>query len=226
MNSFYLLNDYNITLESGSDSESIHSDILENENTDANNGLSNLSISDKKIPRLHVALDLDRTLIYSSFTNEVPHDFFVDVETQNGVKPVFVTKRPHLEMFLEELSKIADVSIFTAAETHYAQDVVKILDPGNQYIKRMFFRNSCHYTKPNIYVKDLTVIGSPLSRTVLVDDSFVSFGGKLDNAIKVRPFGGDKADRELDGVLALIRNLTSLYDVRPYLRNINAKSFN
>ena len=223
MSSFYLLNDYNISLESDSESESYHSDCNEHE-IEQNNGLITWSLSSNSTERLHVALDLDRTLIYSSFTDEIPYDFFVDVETPSGIKPVYVTKRPHLDSFLEQISQIADVSIFTAAETKYAQEVVKVLDPTNRFIKRFFFRNNCIYRKPNIYIKDLACIGTPMSRTVLVDDSMISFGGRYDNAIKVRPFSGDQSDRELDGVLALVKKISSMKDVRPYLLKLNSQS--
>ena len=223
MNQFYLLNDYNISLESDSESESYHSECVSHE-IGQNNGLKDWANSGNCSERLQVALDLDRTLIYSSFTAEIPYDFFIDVETPNGIKPVYVTKRPHLDSFLDELTQIADVCIFTAAETKYAQEVVKVIDPTKRFISRFFFRNHCIYRKPNIYIKDLSCIGTPMGRTVLVDDSMMSFGGRYENAIKVRPFSGDQSDRELDGVLALVKQINTMSDVRPYLMKLNAQS--
>ena len=61
-------------------------------------------------------LDLDNTLIHSVMKepNEDDQTFF---EIRDRI---FVYKRPHLEYFLTELHKVADVHLYTASHSEYA----------------------------------------------------------------------------------------------------------
>ena len=68
------------------------------------------------------------------------------------------------------------------------------------------------------YCKDLGILGRPLARTVLIDDSNTSFMLQPDNGIPIPAFHGDPHDRNLVSVLPLLRSLGELDDVRPALR--------
>ena len=50
---------------------------------------------------------MDETLIHSEFMDEQPYDFSID-----GI--YFVSKRPGLEEFLQEMSKHYELVVFTA----------------------------------------------------------------------------------------------------------------
>ncbi len=49
-------------------------------------------------------------------------------------------KRPHLEYFLSELIKIADVHLFTASKKEYAEQILSVLDPTKLIFKKRLFR--------------------------------------------------------------------------------------
>ena len=49
-------------------------------------------------------------------------------------------KRPHLDTFLTELHKIADVSVFTAGMKQYADTILEQIDP-HHLIKKRFYRD-------------------------------------------------------------------------------------
>lgn len=66
--------------------------------------------------RLHVVLDLDNTLIHSVQLSPLSTDFNY-FKIKDGI---YVYKRPHLDLFLTELLKVADVSLFTASKKDYA----------------------------------------------------------------------------------------------------------
>ena len=210
-------------IESDSESEE-YSDIIGIDDAIKNLQENEIDEKNESLPKLHVVLDIDKTLIYPSLSSKTQYDFSIEVETGNGKETAFITKRPNLDDFLTKLSEIADVSIFTAANTNYAKQIIDVLDPEKKIFSRYFFVDSCVVPRPNIYVKDLSVVGTDLSRTVLVDDSFMSFGGKYDNAIKVTPFNGSKKDTELNAVLNIITKLVKMKDIRPFLRSLNMKS--
>ena len=73
-----------------------------------------------KRKRLQVVLDLDNTLIHSLKKEPVegdPESFRIS----EGTDILYVYKRPNVDLFLKEVSKIADVHIFTASQKSYAE---------------------------------------------------------------------------------------------------------
>lgn len=74
-----------------------------------------------------------------------------------------------------------------------------------------------------VFVKDLSRLGRPLERVVLVDDTRTSFLLQPDNGVECKPYFGDRRDGVLIGkVLPLVRELAAEvaagHDVRTHLR--------
>ncbi|KAL2642329.1 hypothetical protein R1flu_009916 [Riccia fluitans] len=89
-----------------------------------------------------LVLDLDETLVHSSF-RPVPHyDFNIQVEVENKLCNVYVIKRPGVDHFLQAVSKIFEVVVFTASLRKYADPLLDILDPLN-LIRYRRYRESC-----------------------------------------------------------------------------------
>ncbi|CDW74592.1 dullard-like phosphatase domain containing protein [Stylonychia lemnae] len=84
--------------------------------------------------RLQVVLDLDNTLIHSINTQPSTNESNYFPIKNN----IFVFKRPHMEYFLNELFKIADVMVFTASMQDYADQILDVIDPQNKFIKRFY----------------------------------------------------------------------------------------
>lgn len=57
------------------------------------------------------------------------NDFIVPLEMNNEKSNVYVLKRPHVDHFLTEVSKIFEVVIYTASMSKYADPLIDILDP-------------------------------------------------------------------------------------------------
>ena len=78
-------------------------------------------------------LDLDETLVHSSFKPIIfngifyPPDIFLPINFNGNKHKVYVLKRPHLEEFLEEMSKVYNIIIFTASVKEYANPLLDIL---------------------------------------------------------------------------------------------------
>jgi len=74
-----------------------------------------------------------------------------------------------------------EIVVFTASEAPYANKVLDLIDPKG-FIEHRLFRQ--HYTQVNgNFVKDLTLLGRPLSDIVIIDNSPVSFAFQPMNGI-------------------------------------------
>jgi len=74
-------------------------------------------------------LDLDETLIHSSFQTVPNCDLILPVEIENQICYVYVLKRPGVDIFLEKLSRHYEIVIYTASLSKYANPLLDWLDP-------------------------------------------------------------------------------------------------
>lgn len=86
-------------------------------------------------PKQTLVLDLDETLVHCT-TNPVPNaDLVFPVDFNGEHFEVYVLKRPHLEEFLDEVSKLFEVVIFTASQQVYADALLNLIDPRRRWIQ-------------------------------------------------------------------------------------------
>ena len=83
---------------------------------------------------------------------------------------VYVRKRPFLHEFLERVSKMFEIIIFTASKKIYAEKLLDVLDPDKKLFSRRLYRDSCIY-QDGTFTKDLTVLGIDLAKVAIVDNS-------------------------------------------------------
>ncbi|XP_062711903.1 phosphatase Herzog [Aedes albopictus] len=127
-----------------------------------------------------MVIDLDETLVHSSFKPIPNADFIVPVEIDGTVHQVYVLKRPHVDEFLKKMGELYECVLFTASLAKYADPVADLLDKWNVFRARLF-RESCVYHMGN-YVKDLNKLGRDLQKIVIVDNSPASYIFHPDNA--------------------------------------------
>jgi len=162
--------------------------------------------------RKTLVLDLDETLVHSSFRPVPGPDFIISIELDGVTHRVYVQKRPGVDHFLEEMGSKFEVVVFTASLDKYANPVLDILDPKG-FIKIRLFREACvqHYGN---YVKDLSLLGRKLEDTLIIDNSPFSYMFQPDNAIPITSWFNDKTDRELyDLVPFLLEQIVPCEDV-------------
>ena len=162
-----------------------------------------------------LVLDLDETLVHSSFRETPNPDYVIPVEIDAVSYNVYVQKRPGADEFLREMGKIYEVVVFTASLSKYADPLLDQLDQDGTIAARLF-RESCTLFRGN-YVKDMSQLGRPLGQSIIVDNSELSFQFHPENAIHCTSFFDDLNDGELPIIGQFLKDIADVEDVRDHL---------
>ncbi|XP_048868369.1 CTD small phosphatase-like protein isoform X1 [Brienomyrus brachyistius] len=168
-----------------------------------------------------VVIDLDETLVHSSFKPISNADFIVPVEIDGTVHQVYVLKRPHVDEFLQKMGELFECVLFTASLAKYADPVADLLDQWGVFRARLF-RESCVFHRGN-YVKDLSRLGRELKNVIIVDNSPASYIFHPENAVPVQSWFDDMTDTELLDLLPFFEGLSREEDVYSVLQNLRGR---
>lgn len=163
-----------------------------------------------------LVLDLDETLVHSSFKPVPNPDYVIPVEIDGKVTDVYVLKRPFVDRFLEEVGQKYEVVVFTASLSKYADPLLDLLDTSNS-VRWRLFRESCYPYEGN-YVKDLTCLGREMKNCIIVDNSPHSYIFQPFNAIPIRNFIDDMTEKDLLDLLPRLLAIADVDDVSKVIR--------
>jgi len=181
--------------------------------------------------KVTVVLDMDETMLHSQFetkntyrqdedrqntSRDADFKFQLRLDAHSPPETVKVFKRPGLDKFLRDLAKDFEVVVFTAAVPLYAKPVLDLTDKQGLITHRLY-RSSTVTFKGQPYVKDISKLGRDMSRIVLIDNNPCAMLASPDNVIPIMSFYDSKTDNELPKVLALLRKLKDMEDIRPFL---------
>jgi len=217
----------------------LNSNNLNNNNSNKKENITNTSNSPhEKI----LVIDLDETLIHTSFKKIPNPDFKIlldsikytkknsdneniqELPVQNKVE-AYIRIRPGVNEFLSQLSKYYDLYVYSASSKQYLNSIIKNIDKNN-IIKKCYCREDCiiyventeeDLDKPNNkynYVKDLKKINKDLRNIVFVDNNIMSFKLQEKNGIPIKSWYDDNDDIELYKLIPILKNLADFYDVR------------
>ncbi|EFO90775.1 CRE-SCPL-1 protein [Caenorhabditis remanei] len=161
-----------------------------------------------------LVIDLDETLVHSSFKPVKNPDFVIPVEIDGVEHQVYVLKRPYVDEFLAKVGEHFECILFTASLAKYADPVADLLDKKKVFRGRLF-REACVFHKGN-YVKDLSRLGRNLNQCLIIDNSPASYAFHPENAVPVTTWFDDPADTELLDILPSLEHLngfSSIYDL-------------
>lgn len=154
-----------------------------------------------------LVLDLDETLVHSSFKYLRHADFIIPVEIDSEYHNVYVIKRPGVDEFMRRVGELYEVVVFTASVSRYGDPLLDQLDIHN-VIHHRLFRESCYNHEGN-YVKNLSVLGRPLVDTIIIDNSPTSYIFHPQHAIPVSSWFSDIHDNELLDMIPFLEDLAS-----------------
>lgn len=153
-----------------------------------------------------LVLDLDETLVHSSFKYLRTADFVLPVDIDDQIHNVYVIKRPGVDEFLRRVGAIYEVVVFTASVSRYGDPLLDILDKHKSVHHRLF-RESCYNYEGN-YIKNLSQIGRPLSEIIILDNSPASYIFHPQHAIPISSWFSDTHDNELLDIIPLLEDLS------------------
>ena len=173
------------------------------------NTYNNYIIKNPPLKPLTLVLDLDETLMSFVYTKE---------NKGQGILRI----RPYLYQFLLSVKEYYEIIIFTASTQNYADSILDAIEEfKGQFFNFRLYRNHCSILD-NDFVKDISLIGRDLSKTIIVDNMQQNFKLQKENGILISSFWGedvnDKALLQLGRILVgfgkEMRNFKYNYDIR------------
>lgn len=175
--------------------------------------------SEKNAGKPCLVLDLDETLVHSSFKPIDNPDFTLPIQIESQVYTVYVQKRPLVDEFLRRVSRHWEVVVFTASLEKYGGPVLDWLESeaisgiegitgmatdgsvkaaefreipqDRRLISHRLYRNHCILHSPTgAYMKPLHLLGRPLTQTIIIDNSAACFSMQKENGIRCEGWFG------------------------------------
>ena len=171
--------------------------------------------SEEFLNKKTLILDLDETLVHSSFSPFEKNDIILEVDFEGIMYNIYVLVRPFAEEFLVNMSKYFEIAIFTASISKYASPLLDILDKEKN-IKFRLFRDHCTYIN-GIFIKDLKRLNRDLKDIIIVDNSPLAYAFDSENGLPIKTWYEDPDDKELKKIEPLLIFLSKTKDVRKYI---------
>ncbi|CAJ2500242.1 Uu.00g030950.m01.CDS01 [Anthostomella pinea] len=152
-----------------------------------------------------LVLDLDETLVHSSFKILHQADFTIPVEIEGNFHNVYVIKRPGVDQFMKRVGELYEVVVFTASVSKYGDPLLDQLDI-HKVVHHRLFRESCYNHQGN-YVKDLSQVGRDLKETIIIDNSPTSYIFHPQHAVPISSWFSDAHDNELLDLIPVLEDL-------------------
>ncbi|CAI5733885.1 unnamed protein product [Hyaloperonospora brassicae] len=172
-------------------------------------------VGPKDVGKKCLVLDLDETLVHSSFRPTAYPHTVVPVEIDGASYLVYMCMRPGAQEFLVEMAQYFEIVVYTASLSKYADPLLDALDT-ERVLRYRLYREHC-VQHNGAYVKDLSVLQRDMCQTIIVDNAPLSYTFHPQNAIGCSSFIDDPKDRELKSISRFLTTVRSVSDVREHL---------
>lgn len=178
--------------------------------------------SEKSAGKKCLVIDLDETLVHTSFQVSSTYDFTNKMLYKGHEYDIFVAKRPGCESFLTIAARKYELVIFTASVPEYANGVIDVIDPEG-VVEHRLFRSECVHHNGEIFVKDLTKIGRPIEDIIILDNNPDAYLYQPQNAIPINSWYSDPTDEDLTYVQQILDKVAQEKSAVDALAEIDAK---
>ncbi|KAM3135224.1 hypothetical protein pb186bvf_012689 [Paramecium bursaria] len=162
-------------------------------------------------------LDLDETLIHSCSQRENPQVCVTAYGDYGEEAKIYFNVRPFCTWFLQQMSQLYTIYLYTASSAAYANAIVSFLDPKKQWIMGILSRGNCMETKNGFFIKDLRIIANKqVKDMVIVDNLAHSFGFQVENGIPILEWHNDQNDQELKYLATYLMEAADAEDLRVF----------
>lgn len=182
----------------------------------------------KRTKKHLLVLDIDETLVHSEPVVEQSiekpefavkkHDRYIEFPNPNGTIDVYgVRFRPYLIEFLERMSQVYDLAVYTASARDYADAVLDQLDPTKTKFVARLYRDHCSPVS-NMNIKNMKIF--PGNDAILIDNLIYSYAFQLNQGVPICPFVDDMMDVELKDLATILERVIEYESVYQLLQDL------
>ena len=165
-----------------------------------------------------LVLDIDETLVHSSFIPFEKNDLVLNINIDGIYYNIYILIRPWAEQFIKHFSKFYEIITFTASIPSYASPLLDIIDKEKN-IQYRLYREHCTFVN-GIFIKDLKKLNRNLKDLIIVDNSPLAYAFDSDNGLPILSWFDNPIDRELKKIQPLLEFLSNAKDVRKYIKKV------
>ena len=147
-----------------------------------------------------MVLDLDETLISL--------DRYNSNKSGRGV----LKFRPGLIKFLKKVKKFYEMIVFTSGTKEYADQIIDVIESEEKFFDfRLCREHTLFYN--NEFIKDLSRIGRPIDKIIIVDNLPQNYRLQKDNGIEIKSFfGDDNNDNALEHLGNILKKIVNRFN--------------
>ena len=168
----------------------------------------------KRSKRYLLVLDIDETLVHSepimifgkpTSNAGKSYDKTCRFHNEDGTFDEYgIRFRPFLNEFIQRMSKLFDLAVYTASARDYADVIMDVLDPHKEYFCARLYRENC-FSIRGMNIKNM--FNFPSTDAFIVDNLIYSFAFHMQQGIPILAFVDDPMDVELKDLAEILENL-------------------
>ena len=168
----------------------------------------------RKSKKYFLICDIDETLFHFKITEE---------DEEQGILKI----RPGVFQLIEEIRQYYEIILFSEADKDYIDLIINAIGNERFLYDYILCRNYISI-EANEFVKDINNIGTPLNKTIIIDNMPQNFRKNKENAIYIKSFFGEENDDKalIDLIPILVNIAKSGKDVRNELGRYKEKIVN